>query len=51
MELKGKDKAIAIWHETEKLCSVDPDHANLVRGKHQEIVSNWEKLKACYPNT
>lgn len=41
-----EDKVIAIGHETERLCSVDPDHANLVKGKHQEIVSNWEKLKA-----
>ena len=28
-----EDKVIAIGHETERLCSVDPDHANLGKKK------------------
>lgn len=41
-----EDKVNHIGRETERLCSVDPDHANLVKSKYQEILSIWEKLKA-----
>lgn len=41
-----EDKVIALGQESDHLCSNYSEHSDHIRGKHQETVNAWEKLKS-----
>ncbi|XP_076321230.1 spectrin alpha chain-like isoform X2 [Tachypleus tridentatus] len=41
-----EDKVLTIGQEAERLCANHEDHADQIKSKHSEIVSNWEMLKS-----
>ncbi|XP_067134094.1 spectrin alpha chain-like isoform X2 [Centruroides vittatus] len=40
-----EDKVMILAQETERLCSLHPDHADQIQSINSEITSNWDMLK------